>query len=85
MKLFQNKFCLVCLIIALVICAVTSTFAVMGYQGLAKNILGTVTTPFRWTFQRIADGFEGIGRYFTFKSVLIEQNDALKDLVHYGI
>ena len=77
MKLFQNKFFIVCLCIALVLAIVPSTFALMGYQGLAKNIIGTVTVPFRWCVSVIADGFEGWGRYFQSIDALSKQNDEL--------
>lgn len=79
MKLFQNKFFLICLCVAVVLCAVPSTLSIMGYSGLAKNVIGTVTYPIRWCITAIGDGFEGIGRYFTGIDALSEQNQALKE------
>ena len=78
MKLFQNKFFIICLCVAVVLCVVPSTLSLMGYGGLAKNIVGTVTTPIRWCVTVIGDGFEGIGKYFSSIGSLQEQNDALK-------
>lgn len=77
-NLFQNKFFIICLCVAVVLAVVPSTFALMGYGGLAKNILGTVTFPVRWCFSAIADGFEGWSMYFESIDTLKAQNDALE-------
>ena len=77
MKLFQNKFFLICLCIALVLAIVPSVFSLMGYQSLTKNIIGTFTFPMRWCVSAIADGFEGWGMYFQSIDALKEQNEAL--------
>lgn len=79
MKLFQNRFFLICISIALVITAVTSTFSLMGYHGLAREVIGTVTVPFRWCLTKIGDGFEGIGDYFRLKSGLLRENEELSE------
>lgn len=79
MKLFQNKFFIICLCIAVVLCAVPSTFALMGYQGLAKNIVGTLTVPFRWGVTLVGNAFEGFDRYFTSIKAVNEENEALKE------
>lgn len=78
MKLFQNKFFVICLSVALVVAIVPSTFAVMGYTSLSKNIVGTLTVPFRWTFTKIADGFEGWAMYFQSIDAAMEENERLK-------
>ena len=79
MKLFQNKFFVICLCVALVVAIVPSTFAVMGYTSLSKNIVGTLTVPFRWTFTKIADGFEGWAMYFRSIDAVREENERLKE------
>ena len=58
---------------------VPSTLSMMGYTGLAKDIIGTVTAPIRWCVTAIGDGFEGLGRYFSGVDTLTEENQALKD------
>ncbi len=78
MKLFQNKFFLICLCVALVLAIIPSTFALMGYTGLAKNIVGVVTFPFRWVFSSLADGFVGWGMYFSSIDALNAENAALE-------
>ena len=79
MRIFQNKFFLICLCIALVLTIVPSVFAVMGYRGLAKNIVGTVTMPVRWAATVVGDAFEGWGKYFGTMKALNEENQALID------
>ena len=79
MRIFQNKFFLICLCIALVLTIVPSVFAVMGYRGLAKNIVGTVTMPVRWVATVVGDAFEGWGKYFGTMKTLNEENKALID------
>ena len=79
MKLFQNKFFIICLCVALVLTVVPSTFALMGYGRLSKNIIGTLTYPFRWCFSALAEGFEGWGMYFQGIDTLRERNEALKE------
>ncbi len=57
---------------------VPSTFALMGYGGLAKNILGVITYPFRFAVTAVADGFSGWGMYFASIDALNAENEALK-------
>jgi len=78
-KLFQNKFFIICLCVAVVLCAVPTTFSLMGYGGLAKNIVGTLTAPFRWCASVVTNGFTGIGRYFQGIDALTKENEALRD------
>lgn len=79
MRIFQNKFFLVCLCIALVLTIVPSVFAIMGYRSLAKNIVGTVTMPVRWVATTVGNAFEGFGKYFGTMRALNEENQALID------
>lgn len=78
MKLFKNKFFIIALCVATVMCAVPSTFALMGYGGLARNIVGTLTFPLRWCFTAVGDAFEGFGKYFTSVDSLYERNEELE-------
>ncbi len=77
-KLFRNKFFIVCLCVAVVLCAVPTTFSLMGYGELAKNIVGTLTSPFRWCASAVANGFTGIGRYFRAIDSLVDENESLR-------
>ena len=78
MRIFQNKFFIVCLCVAIAISGITSTFALMGYRSLSKNIVGTLATPFRWVATLMTNAVEGFGKYFSSIDELTEQNEALK-------
>ena len=78
MKLFKNKFFIICLCVAVVLCAVPSTFALMGYGSLARNIVGTLTLPFRWCGTAVTNAFEGFGKYFGSVDALRAENEALE-------
>ena len=79
MRIFQNKFFIICLCIALVLTIVPSVFAIMGYRSLAKNIVGTVTMPVRWVATTVGNAFEGFGKYFGSIKALNEKNQSLID------
>ncbi len=79
MKLFQNKFFIICLCVAVVLCAVPSTLSLMGYRSLSKNIVGTVTMPFRWCITAVGNAFEGFGRYFKGVDAVNDENEALRE------
>ena len=79
MRIFQNKFFIVCLCIALVLTIVPSVFSIMGYRTLAKNIVGTVTMPVRWVATTVGNAFEGWGKYFQSMKALEEKNQALTE------
>ncbi len=78
MRIFQNKFFIVCLCVAIAISGITSTFALMGYRSLSKNIVGTLATPFRLVATLMTNAIEGFGKYFSSIDELTEQNEALK-------
>ena len=79
MKLFKNKFFIICLTVAVVLCAVPSVFSLMGYRSLSRNIVGIVTTPFRWCATAVTNAFEGFDRYFTSVEKVNEENETLKE------
>lgn len=79
MKLFQNKFFLVCVCIALVLAVVTSTFSLMGYHALARDIVGTVTMPVRWCITAVTNAAEGFVKHFQSVDKLLEQNRQLEE------
>ncbi len=78
MKIFQNKFFLICLCVAVAFAGLTSTLSMMGYTSLTRNILGTVTAPARWCVSAVTNAAEGFERYFTSIDTLAEQNEALR-------
>jgi rod shape-determining protein MreC len=78
MKIFQNKFFLICLCIAVVLSALSSVLSIMGYKALVRDVLGTVATPFRFVATSFVNAAEGFGKYFSSIDSLTEQNQALK-------
>ncbi len=77
MKLFKNKFFLIALCVAVVLCAVPSVFAIMGFTSLSRNIVGTLTYPFQWCATVVGDAFSGLGRYFVSVDRLQDENESL--------
>ena len=78
MKIFQNKFFIICLCVAVAISGLSSTLALMGHGDLVRNVIGTVATPFRWVGTVFTNAVEGFGKYFGSVQSLQEQNDALR-------
>ena len=78
MKLFNNKFFIICLCIAVVLCAIPTTLSLMGYRSLSKNIVGTVTLPLRWVVTSFGNAVEGFGRYFQSVESVHETNEELQ-------
>lgn len=79
MKIFQNKFFLVCLCIALILCTVSTTFSLMGYREPVREVLGVVSTPFRWVATVVTDGIDGIVKHFQLQGALIDRNEDLEE------
>ena len=78
MKLLQNKFFLVCICIALVLCTVSTTFSLMGYSEPVRNVLGTIATPFRWVATVLSDGVGGFFDHFRLQGALLDRNEELE-------
>ena len=78
MKLFKNKFFLICLCVAVVLAGVTSTFSIMGLPMISRNILGVITSPLRWCVTAVTNAAEGFGRYFTSVDTVHAENERLE-------
>lgn len=79
MKLFKNKFFIICLAVAVGVAVLMSVFSLMGYRALVRNVLGTVATPFRLIGKGFCGAVEGFGKYFGSVDTLREKNTALED------
>lgn len=77
-RLFKNKFFIVCLSIAVVVCGLSSTFALLGYKNLARDVINTLTLPGRLIVSAIGDSSRGFSKYFRSLSALEESNEKLK-------
>lgn len=78
MKLLQNKFFLICLCVALVLCTASTTFSLMGYTEPVRNVIGTVATPFRWIATVVTDGIGGFIDHFRLQGALLDRNEELE-------
>ena len=79
MKLFKNKFFIVCLSVAVAAAVLMSVFSLMGYRALVRNVLGTVATPFRAVGNLFCGAVEGFGKQFRSVAELEKRNAALED------
>ena len=79
MHLFKNKFFIICLTVAVIVCAVPSVFSLMGYHSLSRDIVSVITTPFRWCATAVTNAAEGVDRYFTSIDTVHEENERLKE------
>ena len=78
MKVFKNKFFMICLSVALVLCTVSTTFSLMGFSGPVRNVIGTIATPFRWCATVIGDAANGFIDHFRMQGALIDRNEELE-------
>lgn len=76
-RLFKNKFFIVCLSVAVVICGASTAFALLGYKNLARDTINTLTLPGRLVVSAISNSSHGFAKYFRSISSLEEQNDEL--------
>lgn len=78
-KLFKNKFFLVCLCITLVLCTIGSTFSLLGFREPVREVLGVIATPFRFCATVVADAVEGFFSHFRLQGAILDENQALQD------
>ena len=78
MRIFQNKFFIICLSVAIAVAGITSTFSIMGYRSLSRNIVGTLVTPLRLVATAVTNAVEGFGKYFSGIEELSRQNESLR-------
>ncbi len=79
MKLFKNKFFIVCLSVAVAVAVLMSVFSLMGYRALVRNVLGTVATPFRAIGNLFCGAVEGFGKHFQSIDALEKKNAELEE------
>ena len=79
MKLFQNKFFIIVLSVAVFAIIFTSTLSLMGKTGPIKNALNVISTPFRYVGISIKEGFGGFSSYFASIKAIENENRELRD------
>ena len=78
MRFFKNKFFIIALSFALFIVILTSTLAIMGQTDPIKNVLNTVSIPFRYVGMWIKESISGYERYYSSLEELDEENQKLE-------
>ena len=79
MELFKNKFFIISVAVALILCIIPTTLTVMGQGNAVRDGLSLIATPFRTVFNWIGDGISGFGRYFSGMDQLVAENEALRE------
>ncbi len=84
MKLLKNKFFVVTVAVAIVLCLIPTVLSLTGNTDLLRSGISLVATPFRLFFEWAADGVEGFGQYFSGVDALIDENERLRaELAEY--
>lgn len=79
MKLFQSKFFVICLVIALLLVLIPSVLAALGQTDLLRAAMGSVAKPFTWMFSKASNAVNGFVAVFTEYDDLREENQALRE------
>ncbi len=79
MKLLKNKFFVITVAIAIVLCLVPTVLSLTGNADLLRSGASLIATPFRLLFNWAADGIAGFGEYFSGVDALIDENERLRD------
>ncbi len=78
MKLLKNKFFVITVAVAIVLCLVPTVLSLGGHGDLVRSGVSLVATPFRMFFNWAADGIAGFGEYFSGVDALIDENERLR-------
>lgn len=81
MKFFKNKFFIAALSTAIFVTVFTVTLSVMGITDPVKDLVNTVSLPFRYAVGYVEDSIEGYLKYFTTIEKLDNENKELKDKI----
>ena len=77
-KFFKSRFFIVTLIIAMLLCIMPATLALMGQGSFVRSVAVTVVSPFQHAASYIGESLGGFARYFTHYDELKEENERLK-------
>ena len=82
MKFFKNKFFIAALSIAIFLAILTATLSIMGVTDPAKDVINTLSVPFRYASVAIGDSIDGYKKYFSAIDKLYEENKELKEEIN---
>lgn len=77
MRIFKNRFFLICLTVALCLTAFSVVLSVGGNSWFLKDALNVISIPVRAVFNACADGVRGFVDYFTEFDRLLKENEEL--------
>lgn len=77
-NLFQNKFMIVLIVIAILLVGTTSFISALGYTSYVRNAIGIVLTPVQKGVNFVLDGFEDIFSSKEKYGELKKENESLK-------
>ena len=81
MKFFKNKFFISVLALAIFVSIFAATLSAMGINDPIKDIVNTVSIPFRYAAEAIEDSISGYLKYFSTIDKLTNENNSLKDTI----
>lgn len=76
---FKSRFFIITLLVAMFLCIVPTTLAVMGQGGFVRGAAVTIISPFQKLAGFVGESLGGFGRYFTHYDELKEENERLKE------
>lgn len=82
MKFFKNKFFIAALSIAVFAVILTATLPAMGVTDPVRDVINTLSVPFRYVGVAIGDSIDGFKKYFSAIDELYEENSKLKDEIN---
>ena len=75
---FKSRFFIVTAIIAMLLCIMPATLALMGQGSFVRSVAATVVSPFQRAAGFVGESLGGFSRYFTHYDELKEENEKLK-------
>lgn len=79
MNFFKNKFLGIITLVVIFLVIFYSVIAAMGQTLMLSNVLGAVSTPFRYGFRAIGNALGGFSDYFTEFRAMKEENERLSE------
>ena len=76
---FKSRFFIIILLVAMFLCIVPTTLAVMGQGGYVRGAVVTLISPFQRVAGYVGESLGGFGEYFTRFEELKQENEQLKE------
>ena len=79
MRFIKNKYFIVLVCVAILLCAVPTVIAMLGGQDYLRTGINLAAKPFRAAINFAADGIDGYREYFRGVDELLRENEALRE------